>query len=330
MRAKAENNDFTGFTFNGIHSSQLGIIRTSDGSRFNEDLLPTIQDKTVQIPGGDGAYYFGSYYAQKNFSIPFAFDNLTEQEVSELKNWLGDKKIHELIFDELPYKAYQAKVAGSATIKHIPFGVTGERIYKGEGTIQFIAYQPFALSVFEFVEEENEEGKDYINREEWIGSSKLKSKYIKNEQGDTIGEYNVKNNLTIPLYNAGDKEADFNLKLNFFVLEENEEESTVVIEKDIIPEFQLTLKDEFGASAGILKFDKITRQGQDSYIKINTKLNILEGYDANNKKSGNIYNSSLISGSFFKIPTGEFTLEYSNLLEKYLDNEPIKYKYYYF
>jgi hypothetical protein len=34
--------DYIGFTFNGIHSSQLGIVRTSEGSRFNENLLPAI------------------------------------------------------------------------------------------------------------------------------------------------------------------------------------------------------------------------------------------------------------------------------------------------
>jgi hypothetical protein len=37
-----------------------------------------MQDKTVQIPGGDGTYYFGSYYTQRQFTIPFAFDGLTE------------------------------------------------------------------------------------------------------------------------------------------------------------------------------------------------------------------------------------------------------------
>ena len=54
--------DYIGFIFNGKHSSEFGIVRTSDGSRFNENLLPTIQDKTVQVPGGDGTYFFGSYY----------------------------------------------------------------------------------------------------------------------------------------------------------------------------------------------------------------------------------------------------------------------------
>ena len=46
----ALSGDFIGFTFNGVHSSDMGIIRTSDGSRFNENLLPTSTDKTVQIP----------------------------------------------------------------------------------------------------------------------------------------------------------------------------------------------------------------------------------------------------------------------------------------
>jgi hypothetical protein len=65
----AKYDDFTGFSFNGVHSSELGIVRISDGSRYNEDLLPTLQDKTIQVPGGDGTYYFGSYYTQRTFPI---------------------------------------------------------------------------------------------------------------------------------------------------------------------------------------------------------------------------------------------------------------------
>jgi phage-related protein len=137
--------DYMGFTYNGQHSSNLGIVRTSNGSRFNENLLPTMQDKTTQVPGGDGTYYFGSYYTQKSFNLSFAFDSLTEEKLAEIKRIFGDKKIHELIFDEVPYKVYGAKVTGTATIKHLPFseGKTN-RIYKGEGTIQFTCFYPFA------------------------------------------------------------------------------------------------------------------------------------------------------------------------------------------
>lgn len=149
--------DYMGFTFNNVHSSSLGIVRTSDGSRFNENLLPTIQDKTVQVPGGDGTYYFGSYYTQRQFSVPFAFDNLTEEQIGEIKRVFGDKQIHELIFDERPYKVYSAKVTGTATIKYIPFAEgSTNRLYKGEGTIQFTCYFPFARCRFKTKEEYND------------------------------------------------------------------------------------------------------------------------------------------------------------------------------
>ena len=39
--------DFIGFTFNGVHSSELGIIRVSEGDRYNESLLPSLSSKTI-------------------------------------------------------------------------------------------------------------------------------------------------------------------------------------------------------------------------------------------------------------------------------------------
>ena len=147
--------DYMGFSYGTkadgtpMHSSDLGIVRVSDGSRFNENLLPTIQDKTVQIPGGDGTYYFGSYYTQRQFTIPFAFDDLSEEELANLKRHFGDKQVHDLIFDEAPYKTYRAKVTGTATIKYIPFAEgKNNRLYKGEGSIQFTCYEPFARCTF--------------------------------------------------------------------------------------------------------------------------------------------------------------------------------------
>jgi hypothetical protein len=42
VEAGTQTTDYIGFSFNGVHSSELGIVRTSEGSRFNENLLPTI------------------------------------------------------------------------------------------------------------------------------------------------------------------------------------------------------------------------------------------------------------------------------------------------
>ena len=96
--------DFLGFTFDGVHSSELGIFRVSDGSRYTHNLLPTVQDKVAQVPGADGMYFIGSYYTQKQFNFPIAFDELSEEQLRNLKVLLSDKKIHTLVFDELPYK----------------------------------------------------------------------------------------------------------------------------------------------------------------------------------------------------------------------------------
>jgi hypothetical protein len=98
-----------------------------------------------------------------------------------LKQLFGDKGIHRLAFDEAPYKEYMVKCTGTPQLKYIPFddetedtemeikyegenmpiidrenwnnplyvGATTKwtnRIYKGEGTLTFTAYCPYARS----------------------------------------------------------------------------------------------------------------------------------------------------------------------------------------
>ena len=139
--------DFIGFTFNGKHSCRdLKIYRTSNGGRYDTNLTPTFNDKTANVAGQVGQYYFGTEITNRTFSISFAFDELTEAELNELKNTFRGDSIHELIFDEEPYKVYSAKVTGMATIKHLCFEHNEHRVYKGEGTIQFTCYYPYARS----------------------------------------------------------------------------------------------------------------------------------------------------------------------------------------
>lgn len=289
--------DYVGFIFNGKHSSDLGIVRTSNGSRFDENLLPTIQDKTVQVPGGDGTYFFGSYYTQKQFTIPFAFDSLTEEKFKELKNWLGDKKPHDLIFDEAPYKVYKAKVTGSATIKHIPFG-EGEsnRLYKGEGSIQFTCYQPYARSHFKTLEEYELEG--YKNVGEWSAASGILS-------AEDYASKNTSGADSIKLYNPGCIDSHFKLAINF--KDGKIEKGGINIEAD-----------------RALNWKEFKPKGNDAYVVIDTKMNLIEGYNADNKKTGQIYNEYIINGTFFKIPMGESTMGLTSVAVS-----AINYDYYY-
>ena len=167
--------DFTGFSFNGYHSDDLGIIRVSDGDRYDENILPEFEDKVVDIPGGDGSYYYGSYFQPKEFSIKIAFDHLTEKQYRDLRRVFSTRLPKPLFFDEAPYKVYYAKLSSpielntvcfyERKVEYVPHGEndgyipgsidhleevvdTKVRIYKGEGTIDLIAYKPFGYIRF--------------------------------------------------------------------------------------------------------------------------------------------------------------------------------------
>ena len=107
--------DFIGFTYNGKHSFyDLGIYRTSNGSRYDETLTPSLTDKTADATGRDGQYYFYTTAKNRTFTVSYAFDSLTENGLRELKKTFDGRAIHDLIFDEAPYKTWSAKVTGNS------------------------------------------------------------------------------------------------------------------------------------------------------------------------------------------------------------------------
>ena len=141
--------DFLAFSFNRKHSwDDFGLYRVSDGDRYNTELSPQVNDITAENPSADGTFFFGSYHKQKVFNINFAFEEINDLTLRELKKWLNGKEQGDLWFEEEPYKVYTAKVTGTPSIKHIPFdkyvGDTKTRVYRGEGTVQFTCYWPYA------------------------------------------------------------------------------------------------------------------------------------------------------------------------------------------
>lgn len=149
---------FIGFTYkdasgNMWHSfTDLKIYRTSNGNRYNESLTATMTDKVVDVPGGDGQYYFGTTFKNRTFMVDYAFDELTKTEIDTIKMVFSGDGIHELVFDEdrdnsgTALKIWSAKVTGTATMKHLCFEENGQDVYKGEGSITFTCYYPYARS----------------------------------------------------------------------------------------------------------------------------------------------------------------------------------------
>ena len=55
-----DTNGYLGFTFDGHHSSEFGLLVVSDGSRYHQDLFSNFSDTILTVPGKSGGYFFGT------------------------------------------------------------------------------------------------------------------------------------------------------------------------------------------------------------------------------------------------------------------------------
>lgn len=145
--------DFTGFRFNNVHSKDLNLVVVSSSDRYEKNLLPENNDYTLAVDGVQGKYYFGSTYNEREFTIDVAFDSVDEKTFRRISQLFSTDKPSDLIFDELPYKTYRAKLKSKPEFKTICFmnRKTKQRVYKGEGTLEFICYFPYAFGFNKYV-----------------------------------------------------------------------------------------------------------------------------------------------------------------------------------
>ena len=300
--------DFIGFSLGDTHSTSLGIVRVSDGSRYNENLLPTLADKTTQVGGADETYYFGTDYTQKPIPISIAFDGMTEAQFRQLRALCASKKLQKLVYDEAPYKYYMVKSTGNPTINYVSFdeydaeGNIAGRVYKGEGSLTFTAYYPYARCEHKFLDDEYYT--QFETTHQWEAASGLK------ETKGTLDSWHNADNMgwKTPVYNPGDLEADY--KLYFPYDEENE----------IFGLLNVSVNGTIlGFGSTFARLDE-----KDAHICVDSHANLIYGVDTNFNQTGTLYNKFLTSGEFVKIPLGESTIE-SNIAPSKLDYEYIYY-----
>lgn len=311
--------DFTGFKFGGVHSSELGITRVSGGDRYDEQLYPEIKDRTAEVPGLNGEYYFGSDFGTRTFDIEIAFDSLTEYQFRQLRRIFGTKDIKELIFDERPYKKYLVKIESPIELSYVCFdepnytwdkielyydeethqtvyaqGISGDfeyknyddttrHVYKGEGKISFVAYFPFAKSVYKEIPSA-ERGSDWV----------LSSGILNSTEYEAVDSYR---NSSITVYNPGDVATGFRLYIPAEVAQHN------------ITLIYTNLINQTLASLVLLP---ITILDDEEGILIDTNNGLIIGVSSapvlnqnsgqwSYTTSGNLYNQFVDSGYFFKI-----------------------------
>lgn len=196
--------DFVGFRFGNVHTKDLNLVVVTSSDRYEKNLLPNPKDYSTDIPGGNGAYYFGQTFDTREFKCDVAFDSVDEKTWRRISQLFSTDKLQDLVFDELPYKTYRAKLKSKPEFKFICFTDrdTGERVYKGEGTLNFICYFPYAFGFNKYIVR----AADYYTKtppEVIIKThTKAEHEYANNltEAKDKFTKdfYNVKNNMNTP------------------------------------------------------------------------------------------------------------------------------------
>lgn len=196
--------DFTGFRFGQIHSKDLQLVVVSSSNRYDKNLLPNNKDYSKEVPGGNGEYYFGSTFSKREFSVEVAFDSVDEYTWRRISNLFATDKLQDLVFDELPYKTYRAKLSKNPEFKFICFTDrdTGKRVYKGEGTLNFVCYFPFAYGFNKYIIRAAD---NYLLKPPYpepkvasLEDNPYREQKTKIYNKDTKEFYNVENNMNTP------------------------------------------------------------------------------------------------------------------------------------
>jgi hypothetical protein len=288
---------YLGFTFDGRHSSEFGLLVVSDGSRYHQNLSSDFSDNIQTVPGRNGGYFFGTQLGMKNFDINCAFDNMTTHMKNEVQMWLYPDKVGWLVFDENPYKKYLVKISTVPVFNFLPFNNLKnihsynlqEEVLKGEVNITFFSFEEYGY--------ENEEYLlPIIDKNEIIPQHAIDSGLIpKDYQHSGIFLPNEKVNA-IPkdtefsLYNAGNGIAKLNL--SFYILAEdiqgkefeifNYEDGQKYIIQDINPLFKsLGYSDIIRYKIEIIadKQEVFATGCDSSFNSITTRINIGGNYN---------------------------------------------------
>ena len=308
---------FLGFTYNGRHSSELGIVRINTGNRAEMPLSPSFKDSTAEVPGGKGLYYFNTQIQQRQFTINFAYDDLTEEDVRELREWLNPLEQGELIFDEEPYKVYTVKPNTQPKLSYLVFNkeITTEtfklyepstvkssgRVYKGEGAIGLTAYYPYAKAPYKTIEDysvykdiekkEFSHYRGYGHPDEWAIASGM----------------DKKPSLVSPqCYNCGDIETP--VTLNFKIAEDiNTNEA---VRGNVGIELYSGTTSQIGTRIGYVYMDA-SKMSVNVIYTINSKLELITD------ENGVARNDIIVASKFFYLPPREECFFNVNYLSGY-------------
>jgi predicted phage tail component-like protein len=336
--------EFIGFSFNGIHCSAYGLTAVSSGLT-QQPLYADFENRTIEVPGRDGAYYFGTKVKTRNFSISTAFENMTSANKKSILNWLNPNTVGKLTFDEAPYKYYYVKISSPPSFSFVPFekNITNgkQHIFKGTIDIEFLATDPYGYSDYAIISQVPiwngtvfTEHSDYptnavhfydaTHLPGWYGESGLLDvapdpdtlAYANGTNGYTNGSTISAGDLPKNFKNGGELESlvEFTIFLNAFALGDTWQLKNTTPNPDEI--FQI------GSMRNLVG---LTSDAGPWKIVCTPKTGSIIGYTSTDSYTAPYNLGGIHNGFFLKVYPGDNTLTTT----KDLSNTTIKYKYKY-
>ena len=146
---------FISFTYGGKHIEDFGVIAITEGDRLTHPAYADFTDIVSTPEVYDGQLYWDSHHKANTWEFKLATDAMTEENLTNFKNWFKPGVIRELILAEHANRAILARVAATPSISILPFednikttiGSTTYNVkttlYKGEITLNFVMDYPF-------------------------------------------------------------------------------------------------------------------------------------------------------------------------------------------
>lgn len=142
---------FISFTYGGKHIEDFGVIAITEGDRLVHPAYADFTDIVSTPEVYDGQLYWDTHHKANTWELKLATDSMTEENLTNFKNWFRPGVIRELILAEHANRAILARVAATPSISILPFednidtvfGKIKSTLYKGEITLNFVMDYPF-------------------------------------------------------------------------------------------------------------------------------------------------------------------------------------------
>ena len=133
----------SGFTYNGVHCSELGCTYIPDASG-NWFVSPDIEIGKDEVPGRDGNYYYNTKRKARTFTLNCFLEDVDIHGRERIRRWLDEKGSGWLIFDDrdcVKYFVRPSKAAPGKLYRDTTW-CSPDELYSGTFTITFEAKEP--------------------------------------------------------------------------------------------------------------------------------------------------------------------------------------------